>query len=227
MPPLENEINHLKRTIQKLESKITEKDKLTRLLAHDLRTPLSAVHNLNFLIQATGELNKKQQEFIINSNKMALEGLDLITDIIHLYKSETTKKLEFEPLNIHLLIQNSIDKSIFNFNAKEQILELNIIADLEFTTHRELLQSVINNLLYNISKKSQSQSRTDIETALIGNDLQITFTTQQSNLEYSLIDSEIILIRELMNQLNGSVTITNLFNEGCSVIRLMFSSNNK
>ena len=227
MPPLENEINHLKRTIQKLESKITEKDKLTRLLAHDLRTPLSAVHNLNFLIQATGELNEKQQEFIINSNKMALEGLDLITDIIHLYKSETTKKLEFEPLNIHLLIQNSIDKSIFNFNAKEQILELNIIADLEFTTHRELLQSVINNLLYNISKKSQSQSRTDIETALIGNDLQITFTTQQSNLEYSLIDSEIILIRELMNQLNGSVTITNLFNEGCSVIRLMFSSNNK
>ena len=140
---------------KKLEQNAIYKDRIMSLLAHDLRTPFASIHSLNHLVKMSGTLNEKQLEFIETSDKVISGGLDLISDILHIYKLENIDDFEFEMLNISQLLTSSADKIRPVTIVKNQDLILDFDKDIEFKINREMLQSAVDNLLSNASKYSE------------------------------------------------------------------------
>ena len=139
-----------------LKSNALGKDRIMSLLAHDLRTPFSSIHSLNHLVKVNGSLTEKQLKYVDTSDKVVVGGLDLISDILDIYKLEHLDKFELDPINISLLLKHSIDKMTPITTVREQTIILDFEDDIEFEMNREMLQSAVDNLLSNASKYSES-----------------------------------------------------------------------
>ena len=139
-----------------LKSNARGKDRIMSLLAHDLRTPFSSIHSLNHLVKVNGSLTEKQLKFVETSDKVVIGGLDLISDILDIYKLEHLDKFELDPINISMLLKHSIEKMTPITTVREQTIISDFDDNIEFEMNREMLQSAVDNLLSNASKYSES-----------------------------------------------------------------------
>lgn len=230
-----------------LQQNAIAKDRIMSLLAHDLRTPLSSIQSLNQLIVNAGEANPKQLKFIDTSNKIALDGLELISDILDIYKLDNMDDFDIELINISALLNNSIQKSTPNALVKNQVIKASFDSNMEFLTNREMLQSVVDNLISNAIKYSDKNKSVKIDASIINNNLTISITDEGegfsleeqktifnrfNSFSRSKITTEtstglgLFLVKGFVEKLNGTITVNSLKNEG-TTFTLVFQSTNQ
>ena len=154
---MEREKQHaqeLRESFEKLQALEHLRDELTRMIVHDLRTPLTSLLSGMQSLDMLGDLNDAQQEFV----GMAVAGgqalLRMINDLLDVSKMEDgSMKLEYEALRPAEVADVALKQMASLYKEKGLKLRTEIPEDLpEIRADREKLERVLLNLLGNAVK---------------------------------------------------------------------------
>jgi len=174
-------LRKLKRRFQNILE--NEKNKFTRILRHDVKTPLLAQSQALKMLSSEkfGTLNSKQKEIIdeiLNSNNILL---DIVINTIFLSCFENSSRaLKLENINIYNEIKN-ICGNIKNYaDIKQQNIIIKANKEIELRADRELIQKIIFNLI--TSSVSYGFENSDIIVGVKENKNSISFYTKNKSI---------------------------------------------
>ena len=154
-----NKTVQLQKTLFDLQDSQQENTQMMKIVAHDLRNPISAIVQITQLIQMDKAIPEEQMSLVNMIQSSARASLEFINDLLHLNTSfENIKK---EDLDISSVLQNSIE--LLNFKASEKNQKLLLETEPAFCIdNREKLWRVFNNLIANAIKFSPENSEIQI-----------------------------------------------------------------
>lgn len=158
-------------TNDRLEQLNRQKDKLLRVVAHDLRNPLAAIYGLSGLL-LEDENNQHDREFLALANQACRGGLDLIGELLDHKQGEKSSREIFarrERVSPEQFLNDTI--RMVKHRADEKQIELDVrcsCAQLAYIDV-ERMRRAITNLIVNAIKFSPRGSKVEIKCQLEGN----------------------------------------------------------
>ncbi|MBV9988287.1 MAG: hypothetical protein JO301_11440 [Chitinophagaceae bacterium] len=139
-----------------------EKDRILRVVAHDLRNPIGAIATLSQLMTVADFDAEKTKELLRSIESLSNSSITLINDLMIAQQSSTTGE-EKKSTDIRKLLQHAVMQMQFKANEKNQELELHL-PEQEVTApiYPVKTERVINNLLANAIKFSPAESRIEV-----------------------------------------------------------------
>jgi signal transduction histidine kinase len=151
-----------------------EKNGLIHVIAHDLKSPLNNNKGLIQLIKIPNNLNEGQKDFLTKLEKSNEQGIQLIEDLLQLYRMESKQVPEVEGINVQNYFDELIQKHEDNAGLKKIRIEKEINSDgNEFHSDPEKLQRIMDNLISNALKFSYENCAINIKVEKEGNKLKI------------------------------------------------------
>lgn len=156
------ELDEHQKTMEKLKESATHlkelnamKDKFFGIIAHDLRNPFSILLGssellMNYIDTMSIEDIKKISHSVYNSAKA---GFTLLENLLEWSRAQTGS-LSFNPevLNVRELIDHNISGIRVYFENKKIELSLDNVEDIDLTVDRNMINTVLRNLLNNAVK---------------------------------------------------------------------------
>jgi two-component system, OmpR family, sensor histidine kinase VicK len=183
----------LEEALNKLEINSREKDKIVKLVAHDLRTPVASISSLAELI--IDDKNEESRLEMLHVIKAACNNsLSLISEIFATagIKSKTSYKAKYSVNsfinNCVSLLQVSVQEKGLQFNVKTLSNDVLLLMDIE------KMNRVIYNLVNNAVKFSHSGGTIFLE--IVQHENQITFIVKDEgigipkNMQYQLFNTD-------------------------------------
>jgi signal transduction histidine kinase len=135
------------------DDKLFNDQDLLAIVAHDLKTPITAVRGYIELIERMGELNDKQRHFC----QRALLGLDrmenLITSVLDFARLEGDVQMHFVDCDLRPIIQNAVDLLEQAAAIRDITFHVELVPKLSLVIgDPQWLGEVMNNLLSNAIK---------------------------------------------------------------------------
>ncbi|MGE9293491.1 MAG: ATP-binding protein [Puniceicoccales bacterium] len=147
-----------------------EKDEFLGIVAHDLRSPLSTILGLCYILEdEVSEGNSRALEFIKDIENSSLHMQELIGDILDITSIESFHgPVDLEPCVWNSLATDAAERFKPQATAKQINLTTNLdpAGEQEILTRGKWLAICLNNLVNNAIKYSPLGSRVWIETAL-------------------------------------------------------------
>jgi signal transduction histidine kinase len=169
-------IEHHNHQLQLLNN---EKNDLIKVLAHDLRSPLSTILNASDLLKKNKKLTDKEQQlndFISDSSKKIESMISKILDVDAIESGSLNMKLESFDVNeviSKIKLDNTEKANKKGINVSTELAEKAVIvADRFFTAQ------VIHNLLSNAIKFSESEKEIQLKTTNTNNHIRIIVKDQ-------------------------------------------------
>lgn len=151
-----------------------EKNGLIHVLAHDLKSPLNNNKGLIQLIKMPENLTYDQLDYLDKLEKSNQQGVQLIEDLLQLYRMESQQKAEIETVNLQSYFDELIQKHEDAAKLKGIRIVKNIKAtDQKFNTDPYKLQRIMDNLISNALKFSYKDSTIYINAIQEESQLQI------------------------------------------------------
>ncbi|MBI1221095.1 MAG: hypothetical protein GC180_00700 [Bacteroidetes bacterium] len=145
----------LDNAMKSLESSNEENKRLMKVLAHDLRSPVSAMISLAQLINQEGNLNKEQAENVRMIEKLGYDSVKFMEDILH----ARDKKVKQIKNQVDLLELLEYCATFMRFRAEEKSQNITVRGEsIPMELNRDQIWRVINNLLNNSIKFSPPAS---------------------------------------------------------------------
>lgn len=136
---------------EELKDQNREKDKILRVVAHDLRNPIGGIYSVAKIMKMEG-LGAKEEEMVNLIENTSQDALTLINEILE-FTNDDLKELDKEKVHIHQLLNNTVALLRFKTDEKQQQLILNNTdIDVYVNANREKISRVLNNLIINASK---------------------------------------------------------------------------
>jgi signal transduction histidine kinase len=146
------------------------KNKFFRIIAHDLRNPISTLAgSTNLIFNDFDEYNKEQTKgFIGELNKLSLTTFNLLENLLD-WSSTQMGDIDFspKPIDLELIIKENIELVNRKVNSKNIRLITNIKKDTVAFADENMIKTVIRNLLSNAVKFTPENGK--IEIAAITN----------------------------------------------------------
>lgn len=148
----------LQKAFSSLEQSHAENTRIMRIVAHDLKNPMSAIQNVvHSLLQK--EKLESQREMFIAIQSCCNDSMSLIKDLLEEKKDQRKEK---EHVEISELLQNCVQ--LLQSKADEKKQKLNFRADhVEMIISRQKIWRVMSNLISNAIKFSPIRSVIDIK----------------------------------------------------------------
>jgi signal transduction histidine kinase len=147
--------------------------RLIKVVAHDLRNPISAINSISDMLDPDEKLPADMKELVGLIKISSKNSIDLINDLLQTdFDQEQSFKMEV--LNIDDLLGECLRLLGFRAKDKSQELLLNAHAGANVMGDREKLWRVINNLVVNAIKFSPDDSEILVESKLSANNVIIT-----------------------------------------------------
>jgi signal transduction histidine kinase len=137
----------------RLEDMARRKDELLATIAHDLRSPLSAVRGAIDLLADSGGLSDQQSRYLAIAGRASRHIVELVNDILDSALLDAgLLRLERRPLLLHDVLSET--RSTIGFLAQEKGLKLtlDVPTDLLVDADAARLSQVVQNLLSNAVK---------------------------------------------------------------------------
>ena len=160
----------------------TERDRFLSTVAHEIRTPLTAVVAITDLIERTDTLDSpsKRAKYlrVLRANARQLSGL--IDDLLELQSFQLSRlKLHFSRFGTADLLRDAADSVMPILQGKSQTLVLSTpVCDVEIMADRARLAQVLTNLLSNASKYSPPGSVIELQTDVHGGEFAVSVRDQ-------------------------------------------------
>ncbi|HAI75766.1 MAG TPA: hypothetical protein DCM08_05915, partial [Microscillaceae bacterium] len=235
---------------QKLADMIKEKDLLMGVVAHDIRSPLNRIRSLVDLLQDSGSLNEKQQEYITLINKVADEGSKLIYNLLEINRLE---QKDYE-LELSIIDLSSFVKEVVNFQQKiaddkfiQIVLQNELPSNFTFRTDLQALRRILENLLSNAIKFSYNHSKIYISLMEDANKLIIQIRDQGQGIsvedqkklfqKFNRLSSRptggesstglgLSIVKSLVEKMQGEILVNSQLGQGAEFI-VTFPTNNQ
>lgn len=153
-------LNHELREINQL------KDKLFRVIAHDLKNPFFVVLGYSDLLLDDFDTltDEEKLNFIKNIKNVTLNNYQLLENLLEW--SQSNLKIiqpKFEIINLSTVTQKAID--LFKHSAKMKMIELtmDVPKELKLNTDQNLIYSILRNLIGNALKFTQKGGKVSIK----------------------------------------------------------------
>lgn len=139
---------------ERLKELIKEKDGFMGMLTHDLRTPVSNVSSLLYLLEDPGLAEEEREDLLKDAQGSSQQGLHLINDLIALYKAEANEEEEVSLESVDLGAYLSEVVKYYNVMclAKGQDLSIYLRSGMLILSNKAILRSIVGNLLSNAIK---------------------------------------------------------------------------
>ncbi len=172
---LENEINVRKQTetaLRTSEEQLKElnasKDKFFSIISHDLKSPFFALLGYTeYLEEDFEQMNRNEIKSIVGNINKILKRLAVLTDNLLNWSKFKLGRIDFEPVEANLKDVAESALSVIEINAvKKKIdIENNIDSGIEIYADKDLMISVIQNLVANAIKFSRAGGKVIISSA--------------------------------------------------------------
>lgn len=169
--------NQLADALNKLEESIQEKDKIVKLVAHDLRTPVASIASLaELIIEEKQEDNRIEMLQVIKA--ACSNSLNLISEILETAGIQD-KSVEKIPFSINTFIENC--GALLQANVAEKGLHLQIEklpSDVLVSMNVEKMNRVIFNLISNAIKFSHKGASIQLKVELLQDEILFAVTDE-------------------------------------------------
>lgn len=149
----------------KLEQSNRDKDRIMRVLVHDLRSPLSGMHSVSAMMLKKNSFSPADQEMISVINDTSLFLFDMVNDLVEVSLSQETTLLKREDLDMQTLVRQCIYVLQFKANEKHQQIRVQAEGVLRVSADAQKIQRVLNNLVSNAIKFSPNEAVITIRLA--------------------------------------------------------------
>ncbi|MCX6013727.1 MAG: ATP-binding protein, partial [Chloroflexi bacterium] len=147
---------------QELEKQARLKSEFLHSVAHELKTPLTAIisSSESIIEFSSARLDKKEKKLLKNISTNAWSLDKRVTELLDFARYETTTaSLNFQSFKLESLLRKAVSKYSYQFKKKEQILDVNISKSLPtIMGDIDKLQQVMFNLVSNANKLSPENS---------------------------------------------------------------------
>jgi hypothetical protein len=170
------DISDRKRTEEKIESYTNElkelnsqKDRLFSILAHDLKSPMTALIGYTDLLESEFSQLKSEdiKDYILSIKQVAGNLNNLLENLLE-WSTIQKDKVSFEPKNV--ILRNEVEKIIklFEFSSGEKEIRLDnkINSEHKLFVDPNVLNTVLRNLVSNAIKFSNSGGRININSRI-------------------------------------------------------------
>lgn len=157
----------LKQSEAELRKSNSEKDKFFSIIAHDLKSPFNSLLTLSqFLIEDIDSLSKEEvKSFATEIHTSSKSVFRLLENLLQWAQIKTGRfDLEEEDIDLYELVEKSIE--LLSWNAKEKGIELRNETNMGqiVNADRNMISSVIQNLISNAIKFSKSGDRIKVSS---------------------------------------------------------------
>ncbi|HAL83009.1 MAG TPA: hypothetical protein DCO83_12885 [Mucilaginibacter sp.] len=160
-------------TMEALEVMNKDYARLIKIVAHDLRNPISAIYTISGMLQPDEKLPADMKELMKLVQVSSKNALDLINDLLET-DLDQHQNLKMEELDLGELLGQCVNLLSFRAKDKNQLLTLNSDATVKVMGDREKLWRVINNLVVNAIKFSPEGTPIRIESRKLADKVLIT-----------------------------------------------------
>jgi two-component system NtrC family sensor kinase len=132
-------------------------------VAHDLRSPLTAILGYTELLQRAGPMNEQQDKFVEQITSSVQSITVLITELLELSRIEAGFNADLEPVRLEDVTQQALRDLDHHINVKGHRVEWTAAPDLPPLNGNPLrLRQMINNLVGNAIKYTPDGGLIDI-----------------------------------------------------------------
>ncbi|NOQ28286.1 MAG: hypothetical protein GQ564_23225 [Bacteroidales bacterium] len=217
------------------------KNKFFRIIAHDLRNPISTLSgSTNLIFNSFEDFSEIQtKEFIGDLNKLAQTTFNLLENLLD-WSSTQMGEIKFlpKPIDIKSLTAENLELISPKINSKKIELKINIKKDTIAFADENMVKTVIRNLLSNAVKFTPENGKIEISCKLktdyliysvkdsgIGineDDLKKLFRIDAHHTTPGLSNEKgsglgLILCQEFVEKNGGTISITSEQNKGTSI----------
>jgi len=168
-----------KRLAAELKTKTAElhdlnisKDKFFSIIAHDLKNPFNVLVSYTSILKTDLEMfsNSELKQIISDLNQASENGFNLLQNLLLWTRSQTNRiqiyKTYFILFEIFEQVKALVD---LNLISKEQILTTDIDPELLVYADKDMISTVLRNLIFNAMKFSLKGSEIFVRSSIIGN----------------------------------------------------------
>ncbi len=178
---LEQQMNQIKMSILLSQKAVKEaedrKNELVMYLAHDIRTPLTAVIGYLSLLDEAHDMPETQKAKYVGIALDKAERLEtLINELFEITRYHTeTVQIKKTPVDLYALLAQVIEEFYPSLSARGNRVNVSIEDNLNITGDPEKLARVFNNLLKNAAAYSYPDTEISISSEKKGKNVVIIF----------------------------------------------------
>lgn len=153
----------LEQTLDDLRQSNKDKDRILKVVAHDLRNPLGAITSIASLLIEEVNFSDEHMEFAKLMKTSSLQSMEMINDLLMAnfnYRAEEMKK---DVVDMQSLLKECVEQLKFKADEKGQKVNLEIAADVLILADKEKIWRVLSNLIVNAIKFSPTGSVVDVK----------------------------------------------------------------
>ncbi len=166
----------LKAKTAELNDLNVSKDKFFSIIAHDLKNPFNVLVSYTSILKTDLELFSASElkQIVSDLNQASENGFNLLQNLLLWTRSQTNRiqiyKSYFILFEIYEQMKALVD---LNLISKEQILSTDIDPELLVYADKDMVSTVLRNLIFNAIKFSPKGSEIFVRSAVIGNYVKI------------------------------------------------------
>jgi len=158
---LEQTVEQLKESENKLSELNQVKDKLFSVVSHDLRNPLATMQSfLKLITDHEEKMSEGEREKLFFEAQQSLNNMnELLYNLLQWSKSQMNLlQFRMDKLNVKLIVDKAVRLVQLHAHMKQVNIEINIDETLTAHADKDMVEFIIRNLLSNAIKFSQRNS---------------------------------------------------------------------
>lgn len=148
---------HMQQTVAELERVNQNYIRIMRVMAHDLRNPLSGITGLAAVLMEEDDFNEENKSMLKLIETTGLHSMEMINELLKTGLADENQKLEKQKLDLRSLLYDSVELLQFKAADKQQqiIFESDSTPVIAEVNHEKIWR-VVNNLIVNAIKFSHT-----------------------------------------------------------------------
>jgi signal transduction histidine kinase len=166
----------LKAKTNELHDLNVSKDKFFSIIAHDLKNPFNVLVSYTSILKTDLEMfsNSELKQIISDLNQASENGFNLLQNLLHWTRSQTNRiriyKSYFSLFEVFEEVKALVD---LNLITKEQVLTTDIDPELLVFGDKDMISTVLRNLIFNAIKFSTKGSDIVVRSVVLGDSVKI------------------------------------------------------
>ena len=179
----------LEQTLADLKESSDDKDRILKVVAHDLRNPIGAIANISSILLDEVEFSKSHKQMVEMVKDSSWQSIDMINELLNASMANKPSEMNLEWIVISDLIIKCVDQIRFKAEEKGQQIRLDLEEGTRIKADHEKVLRVLSNLIINAIKFSPLNTEITVKNRLINTNLELSVADQGIGIPEELRDN--------------------------------------